>query len=416
VNLTDNTCLSSVHKDHPVWHIAIYTAHLACGQSVSCQAIKSGTITKCLLSVAKFVMRGITRDPRKWNQLGKGLATETQDVIDKVKRWEDVPDRREPFAVKMRRFLVQLLASQPHLYGPDSDLAAIRDFCGMGLCDGFGLSKWAQPNSHSELDNPQINRRGNVTAFCLRDVEFLTAGEVHVPTVHAITMDVKNPKVGRDFLTCHTQKNGDNSEMRQHAQNSGISGPCHVTCLMMVVQRFDRLVGNISNIPFCVLQADNGRVCCITDNVIVKWFRKAAAHACKLDPAKDSELLRKWLAHSLQVGATVILHRMGFSDAQIQFLLCWRSNAFDTCLRNAADKVQPLIDRHIQDHANYPPCLDFLVSRQKIKQEVQAAPSGAGRQKQSLRPRKLPSFVQNGGPPGFLSTQPSPAWLEVWSS
>jgi hypothetical protein len=86
------------------------------------------------------------------------------------------------------------------------------------------------------------------------------------------------------------------------------------------------------------------------------------------------------------IGATVILHRMGFSDAQIQFLLCWRSNAFDTCLRNAADKVQPLIDRHIQDHANYPPCLDLLVSRQKIKQEVQAAPSGAGRQKQSLRP------------------------------
>jgi hypothetical protein len=36
------------------------------------------------------------------------------------------------------------------------------------------------------------------------------------------------------------------------------------------------------------------------------------------------------------------------------------------------DEAQPLIDMCIQDHANCPPCLDPLVSRQKTKQEVQA--------------------------------------------
>jgi hypothetical protein len=92
MSLTDDLCLSSVHADRSVWQLAIFTAHLACGQSVSCRAIKSGTIRKYLLSMAKFVMRGSPRDPRKRNQLGKGLAPEIQDVIDEVKRWEDVPD------------------------------------------------------------------------------------------------------------------------------------------------------------------------------------------------------------------------------------------------------------------------------------------------------------------------------------
>jgi hypothetical protein len=185
---------------------------LACGQSVSCRAIKSGTITKYLLSVAKFVMRGSPRDPRKRNQLGKGLAPEIQDIIDEVKRWEDVPDRREPFTIEMRRFLVQLLESQPLVYGPDSDLAALCDFCGMGLYDGFRLSEWAQPNSHSELDNPQLNRRGDAMAFCLRDVQFLTPGKVRIPIADVTEMDTKDPTVGRDFLTYYTQKNGEDGE------------------------------------------------------------------------------------------------------------------------------------------------------------------------------------------------------------
>jgi hypothetical protein len=142
--------------------------------------------------------------------------------------------------------------------------------------------------------------------------------------------------VGRDFLTCRTQKNGEDGEQRQHTRNSGILGPCHITCLMTIVQRFVRLVGDRSDVPLCVYRADNGRIRYLTDNIIVHWFRKAAAYVYKLDPVKDSEHLRKWSAHSLRVGATVILHGMGFTDTQIRFLLRWRSNAFYTYLWNIA--------------------------------------------------------------------------------
>jgi hypothetical protein len=36
------------------------------------------------------------------------------------------------------------------------------------------------------------------------------------------------------------------------------------------------------------------------------------------------------------------------------------------------DKAQPLIDKCVQEHANYPPYSDPLVSRQKATREVQA--------------------------------------------
>jgi hypothetical protein len=62
----------------------------------------------------------------------------------------------------------------------------------------------------------------------------------------------------------------------------------------------------------------------------------AAAHVYKLDPVKDSAHLCRWSAHSLRVGACLILHGMGFTNTQIQFLLCLQSNAFFVYLRNIA--------------------------------------------------------------------------------
>jgi hypothetical protein len=145
----------------------------------------------------------------------------------------------------------------------------------------------------SELDNPQLNRRGNAMAFCLRDVQFLTPGKVRIPIADVTEMDTKDPTVGRDFLTYRTQKNGEDGEQRQHTRNSGISGPCHITCLMTIVQRFVRLVGDRSDVPLCVCRADKGRIRYLTDNIIVHWFRNSAAYVYKLDPVKDSEHLRK---------------------------------------------------------------------------------------------------------------------------
>jgi hypothetical protein len=67
-----------------------------------------------------------------------------------------------------------------------------------------------------------------------------------------------------------------------------------------------------------------------------------AARVYNLDPLRDCDVLQSWSAHSLRVGACVILHAMGYTAAQIQWLLRWRSMAFLIYLRNLA----VLADKH----------------------------------------------------------------------
>ena len=55
-----------------------------------------------------------------------------------------------------------------------------------------------------------------------------------------------------------------------------------------------------------------------------------------LDPIKDKAALQLWSAHSLRVGACVILYTMEFSKSQIKWILRWQSNAFMVYLLNTA--------------------------------------------------------------------------------
>ena len=136
------------------YQLAVYAVHLATGHAVSCRAVKAATIDKYLRNVAKFCARSNSRDPRKSDQTQKPLAATIQGVINEVHRWENIPDRREPFTIEMLRYLEELSASKPHLFGSDSYLNVMIDFS----------------SAHSELDNPQLNRRGSPMAFCLDDI------------------------------------------------------------------------------------------------------------------------------------------------------------------------------------------------------------------------------------------------------
>ena len=82
----------------------------------------------------------------------------------------------------------------------------------------------------------------------------------------------------------------------------------------------------------------------ITATDIEKTMRASAARVYNLHPIKDKVALQKWSAHSLRVGACVILHTMGHTESQIQWLLRWRSLAFMLYLRNVAI----LADQHHQ--------------------------------------------------------------------
>jgi hypothetical protein len=336
MKLDDDMSLTSIsiHRCH--WQLGLYAVHLATGHAVSCRAVKAATMEKYPRNVAKFCARSNSRDPRKIDQSQKALALPIQKVIDEVKRWENIPSRREPFTIEMLRYLVELAASKPHIYGPDSYLNAMIDFASCGLYDGFRLSEWAQPNDHPTLNNPQQNIRDEPMAFCLKDFRFCSDDKVHIPLDQVLALDPKSRLVGRDFVLYRTQKNGENGEERQHTRNNTPGAPCHITSAMRIVQRFVRLLGKEFQTPLGIYRHTTGAVRFITASIIESTFRMAASFVYKLDPVKDSEHLRRWSAHSLRVGACVILHGMGFTDTQIQFLLRWRSFAFYTYLRNIA--------------------------------------------------------------------------------
>jgi hypothetical protein len=46
----------------------------------------------------------------------KAMAPAIQGVINEVRRWEDIPDRREPFTIEMLRYMIALRDSQPRIH------------------------------------------------------------------------------------------------------------------------------------------------------------------------------------------------------------------------------------------------------------------------------------------------------------
>ena len=65
-------------------------------------------------------------------------------------------------------------------------------------------------------------------------------------------------------------------------------------------------------------------------------MRALAVKTYHLDPVQDRAALRLWSAHSLRVGACVLLHAMGFSPQDIKWLLRWLSDTFMAYLCNIA--------------------------------------------------------------------------------
>jgi hypothetical protein len=62
----------------------------------------------------------------------------------------------------------------------------------------------------------------------------------------------------------------------------------------------------------------------ITSENIETAMRETAASYYELDPVKDKSALQKIPAHSLRVGACIILQAMGFVSHQIQHMLRWK--------------------------------------------------------------------------------------------
>ena len=330
------------------YQMAMYALHLSSGNTIYCKRIKAATIEQYVFAAASFVAMFSGVDFRKDRPADKVMGHILSPVYRDLKKYESVPDRREPYSAQMHLLARQLVTE----FVPESLIAALVDGFEQGYSAGYRLSEWAQPAGRSDPFNPQLNHLVSALvrtrALIPIDFRIITSG-LH----RAVGLSILYyPLLGivKMFVKFRTQKNGQHGEERLFTRNPNPGGFCFISSVYRSLQRF-RLIQlrdpriDPSITPLSVYwDQPLGRARLVTSFEIDRFMRILASTVYHLDPVRHAADLQKWGSHSLRVGACVTLHAMGFSPLDIQFILRWRSMAFMVYLRNVAI----LANRHHQ--------------------------------------------------------------------
>jgi len=330
LNLTDDWTLEHQSQERANYQLALYATHLATGSTLHCRSLKSSTIASYLLDVAKFIGRFRDVDPRFRSAADTRLAPAIAKVLEEQKRWETVPNRREPFNLELHNLLSQQAIANPDDCCLD---AAMANWTLCNLYAGCRGIEWAQTDvNNAPLSNYHKNRFGNSYAFTLEDVECLTLTNQRINIQHALSAP---ENVGSIKLRFEEQKNGENGEMKLFVRNQNKPHLCFVANFMQILARHNKLSGNPKQ-PLSIYRTKEGEALNITTANVEVSIRSAASKLYNLDPVTNKKELQMWSSHSLRVGACTTLYAMGFHEMEIKHLLRWKSDAFMTYLRNLA--------------------------------------------------------------------------------
>jgi hypothetical protein len=213
--------------------------------------------------------------------------------------------------------------------------AALVDWFECGLYAGLRLGEWAQDAFKSEITSYKLNTRSEAQALCLRDIRFESADRAQYSAGAAGA--ATNTTMTKCWIKFRTQKNGQNGEEKLFTRNA--TGKCFVSAMLRIVRRFMHL-RNVSDThtPIAVYRNPDKSTKFITSPDIERAMRRVAARVYRLNPSikEGRAFFQKWSAHSLRVGACVLIHSLNMPAAQIKFILRWRSDAFMVYLRNTA--------------------------------------------------------------------------------
>ena len=335
--------------------LAMYAVHVASGSSLTCRQLKLATIKQYVLAAASFLALFCGRDLRKVNPSDTQYGPYLHSVFKDLEQYEKVPNRREPYTPEMHEECEKLAAlSRP--FQPLGVHSVMATWFTIGLLGGFRLSEWAQYASNSDPHKPRANH--------LLPPELLTralvADDIRIETLNRrrytglAILNVPLSSIRKLWVKFRTQKNRQNGEERLWTLNDAVDGHCMVASFYSVLGRFSELLRldstlDKSTTPLALFfDYVTRRVRSVTSTEIEAVMRHCASIVCGLHPVHDKEKLEMWSSHSLRVGACVILHAMGFSTIDIQWILRWRSLAFMAYLRNLAglaDRQNVAIDK-----------------------------------------------------------------------
>ncbi len=309
----------------------MWAADLAAGETLVCRSIKAATISKYLADAARFIAGFTGEDPRFVSRAEHTIHPLIKGVINEVIRHETIPDKREPHTPAMQQWLRSVVDPG----NPDTLAAAMADWGVLGLVLGPRISEWGQEEGHSNPTLPKLTPLGATYAFTWSDFTLRRRGNTRTPTETALTLP--DSEIESVTVTFTWQKNANHGEKKLMVKNDASPDLCPVRAALSILRRFTRLVGTTSpTLPLAIYRDPLRSVKAITGRDVADALRRAAAQVYNIDPStpQGKTDLARWSSHSLRVGACVLLHVNGFTSAEIQFLLRWKSDAFTQYLRN----------------------------------------------------------------------------------
>jgi hypothetical protein len=336
MNLGDNPLLIDVSPRRRTLQFVAYGEYLCAGGTYYFKRVKCSTIALYLQAAATLVSSVTREDPRKDDATDKGNGKAITALLDGYKKWETMPDRREPWTPELQRNLDNHITKLPP--SNFSLLEVVSDFTATGLYTGCRVSEYAQSNDgdHTIGAHKRDPADFSPVAFTLNDITFHQRKRPisHQSLVACASVETALDTVDSVSIRWTTQKNGTRGEIKIFHRNPKCQGLCPVYRFLRIVRRFVQYMGHRPDIPVSVYKGPGGIIRNVTRTKIDTVLQDTVCRVFKLDKIKNKEIVGKWTSHSIRVGACNILFGAGESDHVIKFRLRWKSMTFMNYFRN----------------------------------------------------------------------------------
>ena len=237
------------------------------------------------------------------------------------RRWEKVPNKREPITINMIQHWHASTKDSP----PDSFQSALLDWSVLGILAGFRKSEWIQ-DTFEYRKNSDFKRNVDSTVSAFIASDFQLSSVPKSTKVKTLSTDIPSQlKIRWRF-----QKNNQNGQIITFTRNDNNPVFCPVRAAMRILKRAKRLQVPLDH-PLAVFASATDTPIFIHHSLVEKEFRTAATSVYDI---RNPSTLKLFSCHSLRVGAAVLLHANQADPLYIQFRLRWRSTSFIEYLRN----------------------------------------------------------------------------------
>lgn len=275
-------------------------------------------------------------------------------ILDAVKKYEEVPRRREMIHDAMYEHLVSTYRTRLKV-DPDSLVPSLIEWLLLARWVGPRRAEWCSdsPTSWETIDDPEWGDRPNARPFIFDDMVFTTSTGRKITFPKSVWSD-PHADLPSDVayleLTFRKQKNNDNYQKLTYGRLTKRPVMCPVRAAFRIWCRGKRL-GLSGTHPAAVYASTLGDTGyrLIQGSDCNRLLRRTAMLVFHLK--QNSPDLKLWSTHSLRVTACNLLHRAKFSDSYIKNRLRWRSDSFLMYLRNTfytADEHVKALDLEIR--------------------------------------------------------------------